>query len=38
MTDLDQFRAVYEAAGVYDRRLLPHYYHGAEDLDLVTTC
>lgn len=36
MTDLDQFRAVYEAAGVYDRRLLPHYYNGVEDLDLVT--
>lgn len=36
MTDLEQFRAVYETAGVYDRRLLPHYYHGVEDLDLVT--
>lgn len=36
MTDLEQFRAVYETAGVYDRRLLPHYYHGIEDADLVT--
>ena len=36
MTDREQFRAVYEAAGVYDRRLLPHYYDGVEDVDLVT--
>lgn len=36
MTDLDQFRAVYETAGVYDQRRLPHYYHGVEDVDLVT--
>ncbi len=36
MTDVKQFRAVYEATGVYERRLLPHYYRGVEDLDLVT--
>jgi SAM-dependent methyltransferase len=36
VTDLKKFRAVYETAGVYDRRLLAHYYHGVEDLDLVT--
>lgn len=36
MSDIAQFRAVYETAGVYDRCLLPHYYHGVEDLDLVT--
>lgn len=35
MTDLDQFRSVYETAGVYDRHLLPHYYHGQEDTELV---
>lgn len=36
MSDIAQFRAVYETAGVYERRLLPHYYHGVEDLDLVS--
>lgn len=29
------FRAVYEAAGMYDRLLLPHYFGGVEDVDLV---
>lgn len=36
MTDTDQFRSVYEIAGVYDQRLLPHYYDGIEDVDLVS--
>jgi SAM-dependent methyltransferase len=35
VNDLDQFRAVYETAGVYDQRLLRHYYDGIEDIDLV---
>ncbi|GDY31816.1 class I SAM-dependent methyltransferase [Gandjariella thermophila] len=35
MTDVEQFRSVYETGGVYDRCLLPHYYDGREDLDLV---
>ncbi|WP_034271274.1 class I SAM-dependent methyltransferase [Haloechinothrix halophila] len=35
MTDVEQFRAVYEISGVYDQRLLPHYFDGREDLDLI---
>lgn len=35
MPDVEPFRAVYETAGAYDRRLLPHYYHGVEDIGLV---
>ncbi|MDG4765117.1 class I SAM-dependent methyltransferase [Solwaraspora sp. WMMD406] len=29
------FKSVYEAVGVYDRVLLPHFYDGIEDIDLV---
>ncbi|WP_222851649.1 class I SAM-dependent methyltransferase [Phytoactinopolyspora mesophila] len=36
MTELEHFRAVYEVAGVYDQRLLPHFFNGIEDVDLVT--
>lgn len=36
MTDLEQFRSVYEAGGVYDLHLLPHYYDGRHDLDLIS--
>ncbi|WP_227999082.1 class I SAM-dependent methyltransferase [Nocardia australiensis] len=36
MTELDDFRSVYEVSGVYDRLLLPHYYHGREDIDLIS--
>ncbi|MBN9737716.1 MULTISPECIES: class I SAM-dependent methyltransferase [unclassified Pseudonocardia] len=35
MVESQQFRAVYESAGVYDERLLPHYYGGVEDVDIV---
>lgn len=35
MSRENEFRAVYEAAGVYDRVLLPHYFGGVEDVDLV---
>lgn len=35
MSGADGFKAVYEAVGVYDRVLLPHYYDGVEDVDLV---
>lgn len=31
----DGFRAVYEEPGVYDSRLLPHYFDGREDTELV---
>ncbi|MBB5159088.1 class I SAM-dependent methyltransferase [Saccharopolyspora phatthalungensis] len=36
MTDVEHFRSVYETGGVYDRSLLPHYYDGREDLDLIS--
>lgn len=36
MTDVHQFRSVYETGGVYDRCLLSHYYDGREDLDLIS--
>ncbi|MFC8044707.1 methyltransferase domain-containing protein [Nocardia sp. NPDC057353] len=36
MTDAE-FRAVYEATGMYDRLLLPHYFGGIEDVDLIGT-
>jgi len=36
VTDVEHFRSVYETSGVYDRRLLPHYYDGREDLDLIS--
>ena len=29
------FREVYEAEGAYDRLLLPHYFDGREDIDIV---
>ncbi len=29
------FREVYETEGAYDRLLLPHYFDGGEDIDLV---
>lgn len=35
MAESDRFRAVYEQAGVYDKQLLPHYYDGVEDVELV---
>ncbi|MEV5650513.1 class I SAM-dependent methyltransferase [Nocardia sp. NPDC052254] len=36
MSELGQFRAVYESAGVYDKLLLPHYFDGRDDVALVT--
>jgi SAM-dependent methyltransferase len=36
MNDVSEFRAVYRSANVYDGVLLPHYFHGMEDADLVT--
>src|SRR6266498_1579856 len=36
MGEVEQFRAVYEKPGVYDRRLLTHFYHGIDDVALVT--
>jgi SAM-dependent methyltransferase len=30
-----EFKAVYRSAGIYDAVLPPHYYRGAEDVDLV---
>lgn len=36
MTDVERFRSVYEINGVYDSRLLPHYYDGRKDLDLIS--
>lgn len=35
MTRQDGFKAVYEVAGLYDQILVPHYYDGVEDVDLV---
>ncbi|MBF4999008.1 methyltransferase domain-containing protein [Nocardia sp. BSTN01] len=35
MSELGQFRAVYEAAGVYDKLLLPHYFDGRDDVAMV---
>src|SRR5438874_9104989 len=35
MIDATEFRAVYRSAAVYDDLILPHYYGGAEDADLV---
>ncbi|MFF2040885.1 methyltransferase domain-containing protein [Kitasatospora sp. NPDC058170] len=31
----EDFREIYQAAGLYDRLLLPHYFDGAGDTDLV---
>ena len=36
MTPAVPFHAVYDTASLYNRRRLPHYYHGREDVDLVT--
>jgi len=30
-----EFKAVYQTAGIYDAVLPPHYYSGAEDIDLI---
>lgn len=35
MTDVEHFRSVYETSGVYDSRLLPHYYDGRDELCLI---
>jgi SAM-dependent methyltransferase len=35
MIDATEFRAVYRSASVYDDLILPHFYGGAEDADLV---
>ncbi|MPY98146.1 MAG: methyltransferase domain-containing protein [Actinophytocola sp.] len=36
MSDVEHLRSVYETSGVYERRLLPHYYDGREDRDLIS--
>ncbi|WP_016697737.1 class I SAM-dependent methyltransferase [Actinoalloteichus spitiensis] len=36
MTEMEPFRSVYETDGVYHRCLLPHYYNGREDLELIS--
>lgn len=35
MITADEFKAVYQTTGIYDDVLPPHYYNGAEDIDLV---
>jgi SAM-dependent methyltransferase len=35
MIDATGFRAVYRSANIYDHLMLPHYFGGAEDADLV---